>query len=688
MSWPPVARTLDRVTMIACAIAALALRVVPGYHRIFQGARVVFASNDPWIHMRNVDNVAAHWPFPVWFDPYRLAPGGQFAEAPLMDVVIAGIARMTALPLDVVGAWFPAVAGALIPIPVFLLTRRLFGRGEAAIAALLIAILPGQLLQRSLLGFTDHHVVEALLTATVLLCLARAVESRRMIESLAAGVFLGLYLLAWSSGAFLVAIVTAWAAVEAARGVRITRVVAPAFVIALLMAAPAAMHLTRPMALTIPALAGGLAAICAIEFLPRKMGVIVVAVAAVAAILLLPALRTAAFRVLPSGGSASVGEVQPLLFAGGRFSPGRLWSELTTTSILAAIGFVIVARRVWRAASPSQELLLVFSAAVIAATFAQIRFAYYLAIAAAVLSGVAVMPLLWRGLHRAVAAIAVAAIVIYPNVFPALRVAAAPNGGPDAAWLEALDWMRVHTPEPYGSADEYFAWHGSAADSPEAHYSVMVWWDYAWWVSRIARRPPATNPTQVAVKEAGRFYTSTDEAQALAFLRERHARYVIADRSMPMSVVNAGQPEASQLELMARWAERDPATYYELYSERGQPVFLYYPEYYQTMAIRLFAYGGGTYTPSNTTWAIAANARKEIVDSKMFATYEEGAAFVRANGPAWRLAGRHPLLSAVPIAPVTSLVRDFASAQGVDGPIGRIPEVSVYRLTVESAPQP
>jgi len=61
--------------------------------------------------------------------------------------------------------------------PVFLVRRfangdpafgaALFGVAEAVIASLLMAVLPGSLLQRSLLGQTDHHVTEALLAVIV-----------------------------------------------------------------------------------------------------------------------------------------------------------------------------------------------------------------------------------------------------------------------------------------------------------------------------------------------------------------------------------------------------------------------------------------------------------------------------------------------------------------------------------------
>lgn len=634
------------LTLAAICGVALLLRTVPRAPDVFRDGRVVFAGNDPWIHMRNAENIAAHWPWPSWFDPYRLAPDGQFvAEAPLMDIVIAGIALLTRVPLDLVGAWFPAIAGALIPIPLFFLTRTLSGDVEATIAAALVAIFPGSLLQRSLLGVADHHVLEALLAACVLLFLARA-------RPLPSGLFLGLYLIGWSRGAFLLGILIAWALLA-----RKGRLVAVTFAIAFVIAAPVAIHLPA-MSLTLPILAGGAVAVLIAERLPRRAMPFVAAVLGVVAIALLPELASQLKRFLPAGGSATIGEAMPLLWSQGAFTLRPLWLELTTSSILMLIGFVFVVRE----RTEERMLVIVFAVVATAATLAQARFGYYMALAAAVLASVAATRLLWHRVHRSVAAIAIAAIVIYPNLPLSWFVAATPQPAPSTAWLQALDWMRVNTPEPFESGSNYTARYTSAANAPDARYGVMVWSDYGWWVSRIARRPPSTNPTHTAVKEAARFYTATTEREALALLDARRARYVIADRSMPMTIAGAGRIMASQLEVVARWAGKPPSQFYELAYDGGKPVFLYHPDYYRTMAIRLFAYGGGSFIPSHSSWAVALNARREIIDSRRFATFGEASAFVATDPKRWQLVGRHPLASCVPIEPLEFFTREFATA--------------------------
>ncbi|MGE3275417.1 MAG: STT3 domain-containing protein [Vicinamibacterales bacterium] len=683
---------LELARLAGIVLAALALRVLLPWRHVLIDGRVVVAGNDAWIHMRNADNVFAHWPWPTWFDPFRLAPEGQWTDAPLMDASVAGLAHLTGLSVDLAGAWFPAVAGALVPVPVYLLVRRVCGSIEATLAAVLVAALPGQLLARSLFGQADHHVLEALLAATILWLLARAIDSRTRRDLVLAGVALAAYLLTWSRGAFLVLALLAWAVPVAltAHGAGMTRLIGWTFGVALVLVAPVAIGFP-PMALTVPLLAAGIALTAGADLMRERAdtrglavaGVLLFGSLAIAAWVAGPTLVAQAVRFAPAGPASSVGEVRPLLWLGGPFSLAPLWTELTTAALLVWPGLWFLGRRTVQHREPAAMLLLVWSVLMIAAALAQARFSYYMAIAAAILAAIAARRLFWDGLPRALGFVAIGAIVVLPNLAPALTVAAAPSGGPDAAWRDALDWMRTHTPDPYDDPEAYLARYGSASDAPAARYGVMVWWDYAWWVSRVARRPPVTNPTQVAVKEAGRFYTATDEAGAVAVLRERHAAYVIVDRSMPMSVATAGRPQASQLELMVRWAERDPQAYYRVYRQRGQPVFVYSADYYRTMAIRLFAYGGRPYEPVDSTWAIRTEG-DEIRDARRFRTHADGQAFV-AQTPGWRIAGLHPLLSPVPVEGVPAFSREFASSQGVDGPIGRIPDVAVFRVT---APRP
>ena len=66
------------------------------------------------------------------------------------------------------GAYLPAILGALVPIPVYFIGKELFGSRAGLISAALIAILPGQYLVRTLLGSTDHHAMEILFSTLII----------------------------------------------------------------------------------------------------------------------------------------------------------------------------------------------------------------------------------------------------------------------------------------------------------------------------------------------------------------------------------------------------------------------------------------------------------------------------------------------------------------------------------------
>jgi len=206
---------------------AFSLRVCPPYESVFVGDGVTFAGTDPWYHMRLVENLLQHFPHRIGFDPYTLYPVGQEVFfAPLFDLLLGfvtwviGMGSPSQHTIETVGAYFPAILGALVTIPVYLIGKELFNRNVGLLSAALIAILPGEFLTRSLLGFTDHHVAEVLFSAITMLffilALKRAKEKetsfshirnkewgsirKPLIYALLTGIALGIYLLSWVGG--------------------------------------------------------------------------------------------------------------------------------------------------------------------------------------------------------------------------------------------------------------------------------------------------------------------------------------------------------------------------------------------------------------------------------------------------------------------------------------------------------
>ena len=150
---------------------------------MFSAPRVNFLENDSWYHVRLAENQVRNFPHRVTFDPYA-APNGQYvAVAPLLDTIIATAVvatqgrDATTAYIERVAALVPAIVGVLAVVAVWALATIAFDRRAGLIAGLLAAILPGHFLDRTLVGFVDHHALEVLLSFATLAALAYAARS-------------------------------------------------------------------------------------------------------------------------------------------------------------------------------------------------------------------------------------------------------------------------------------------------------------------------------------------------------------------------------------------------------------------------------------------------------------------------------------------------------------------------------
>jgi asparagine N-glycosylation enzyme membrane subunit Stt3 len=156
------------------------------WSRVFTDSHVSFQGGDAWYHMRLVDHMLRNFPHRTTVDPYLGYPDPVLvAVAPFFDMVVAasawlvGVGAPSQSEVDVVGALLPPVLGAATIIPVYALGARLFDRRAGLVAAALLAVMPGNFLDRGQLGYADHHVLEVLLSLLTLLALAIASTSTR-----------------------------------------------------------------------------------------------------------------------------------------------------------------------------------------------------------------------------------------------------------------------------------------------------------------------------------------------------------------------------------------------------------------------------------------------------------------------------------------------------------------------------
>lgn len=222
------------------------VRMLPAKALVF-GERAYYIGTDPFFHYRETLGIVRAFPrIPRW-DPWTFYPNGtatnQFGTlfdwvAAAWVVVTQGKAASELYVQQVLGV-YPAVLGALLIVPFYFLAKRLVGLAGAIVASVTLALLPGEFLIRSIAGYSDHHVAEALMALVSILGVYVAAErghaARDALRArdwkgarsaigfgVLGGVALGLNFYAWPPALLFLAILTVWLTIviliETARG--------------------------------------------------------------------------------------------------------------------------------------------------------------------------------------------------------------------------------------------------------------------------------------------------------------------------------------------------------------------------------------------------------------------------------------------------------------------------------------
>ncbi|MFC2068061.1 oligosaccharyl transferase, archaeosortase A system-associated [Chloroflexota bacterium] len=430
-------------TFITCIIITIFIgisvyfRIILPYDKVFSGELVIFSEVDAYYHIRLVENMLHNFPQRIVFDPYTSFPNGHIIFwPPFYDWLLSGSIWLIDLgapsqrTIEVVSAYIPAILGTITIIPVYFIGKVLFNRWAGIISAGLVTILPGGFLARSLLGWTDHHVAEVLLSTVAMLFLILAIKSacqnqimfrhllnreidvirKPIIYSLLAGVFLGFYNLSWAGGPLFIFIIFLYFVIQSIidhlRNLKTeyntiidTLIIFTALVISLPWLPEGAFSGLVLPALLIALITPSVLIVISDLFKKRKFkkyyyplflfgsglaGVLIISIVSPS---LLDSMLMISGMLNPISITQTIGEVQPLLFPKGDFTILPAWNQFTTSLFLGIAGLGTLCYLVYKQGSADKSLFAVWSIMILAATLGQARFSYYLTINMALLTG-------------------------------------------------------------------------------------------------------------------------------------------------------------------------------------------------------------------------------------------------------------------------------------------------------------
>jgi oligosaccharyl transferase (archaeosortase A-associated) len=772
---------LPQKALIGALIAAffavaLYLRVALPYNVVFGGSVIKFTGVDAYWHMRIVDNLVHNFPHLNSFDPYMLYPGGSgtSSQYPFFDYLLAGIIWIVGLGspsqhmVDVMSAYFPAILGALMVVPVYFIGKTLFNRWAGVVAAGLIAISPGDFLGRSILGFTDHHIAEALFTTTAVLFLILALKNAKKeqmtwshlrhpnrssvtkpaVYGLLGGIFLGLYLISWMGALLFVFVIAAFFIVQFfidhLRG-RPTDYLCligvatflPALVIFLLVSggrnysAVLAIALLAPMVLFA---ASRLMSSRGLKPLYYPIAVVGLGLAAFGVLyaavpsLVKPMLDHLEIFKWDSG--STVMEMQPLLLANGDLTFSVIWHSYSFSLLFAIVALGLVVYLLIKKGEAEKTLLIVWTLVMVAATLAQRRFNYYLAVNVAILAGYPAWQILrFAGLKEApsepdvkadlhvkkakpkskkkperrefrlittplyvaLVAIAIFSLFYFTTIDTATNTAKAARFAPSEAWCESLTWLSENTDDPFDDPDFYYARYRTPFEYTDSAYGVTSWWDYGYWIVRIGHRMPSNNPSGQTgvIPKVANLFLAQDEASAVQISDDLGSKYVIVDDMIPLAYFDRTTgSQYGKFSPIASYSDHQDTEFFDIFWQEQTsgsttsitPIMLYFPEYYRSLSVRLYNFGGDEVIPqscrviSYRTDTHEGMDYKVITSNQTFATYDEAVKFIQGRENCL-IVNDNPYSSPVPLEKLQHYQLVHDSGQST---ISSLPEVRIF----------
>lgn len=521
------------ISLILISLITFLTRVLGQLDQVFVNGAVLFRGQDAWYHVRLAAYMAEHFPHGLVHD-FFVNPMGEPITGwpPILTYLIATpkvIFGLSEHQMEIWAAFLPPILASLTVIILYFLAYEIFrNKGYAFIATLLFALLPTEFYHRSMLGFTDHHILEVLFTLASLLFILK-VEHQRLFW-LPLGFSLGGLYASWAGAAYIHIILLAYVIFRIFRYYHTRRdplkyaiyyssataLAACIFILTIRYnASQFANEVALLLNLMIPIVLAGLATLLGKRRKVFYWGTLGGGAILLGCLCIILPIQDMFLGIFEYGVTDVISERAAL-------SIPVVTSTLGLTALLAIVGFVFYLR------DKQQALITVFTIPMLAATVCQLRYEYYLIISVAILTTYCIKIISKYFNAKSALVVVMVFFAILPSVTNIIRLATYENDI-DYSMYEALAWLRQTSPEPYQDVPNAFY------DIPEytADYQVLSWWDYGAWITYIAHRAPLTTPMGLYYNEMSSFFI-TGDLEALTRTAEKlygtgnvHIKYIV-----------------------------------------------------------------------------------------------------------------------------------------------------------------
>ena len=488
-------KTSVLIITISLLVAAF-FRIVLPWNNTFVDNEVRFSQVDSYYSMDAVD-MMRKGTFSVNQHPQPHILSEQIVYGISYIVSLGNLTKNTT---DTIAALFTAICGLLAVLFIYFVTRELFNNEKIALLSIaLAALMPGEFLSRTSLGFFDHHALEIVLFLLSTLFFIRMIKRHSLLNAFIAGIVASLYMCNWMGGIILYGLYVTFAvfyiivfgnnknnATMIGNILLCTCTSLLIYMIYLLSVLYPSNMSSMPSYLPYIILSTALLPVLLVLrrlFQSIKTFLFVVIVPSIVlvfgliiAFVPLEYVTIAINRIIWDTQTAT-SEGMPLLFPGGQFTLLPVWVNFGILFPIFLFGLGIVLRQ---KITTARLFFLCWSIIILVLTLGGVRFAEYLAVNVAIISSFTIVYVCQRikapakRLKRLILYTVFAGIIVFvPLVsYSSLISKQSPEYFTDS-WHDAMIWIDKNTDQ-----DDI----------------ILSLWDYGYWIKREGNRKPFCDP--------------------------------------------------------------------------------------------------------------------------------------------------------------------------------------------------